>query len=116
VEVTNGDECVTVKNTASNFLVENVHCNLSGGCAMGSLSLDTSITMIHYNHIYENGAGGHYIKSYGGSGTVSDSLFENFIVHNSAYTLTNNEYWDSANNAGGPGVFVTGLTYRVSTK
>jgi rhamnogalacturonan hydrolase len=116
VEVTNGDECVTVKNTASNFLVENVHCNQSGGCSIGSLALDTSITLIHYNHIYENNAGGHYIKSYGGSGTVSDSLFENFIVHNSGYTLTNNEYWDSANNAGGPGVFVTGLTYRVSTK
>ena len=81
---------------------------------MGSLNLGTSITKIHYNHIYENGAGGHYIKSYGGSGNVSDSLLENFIIHNSGYTLTNNEYWDKNQDGGGAGILVTGLTYRVS--
>jgi rhamnogalacturonan hydrolase len=38
VEVSNKDECVTVKNPANNILVEQVHCNWSGGSAMGSLA------------------------------------------------------------------------------
>lgn len=40
VEVSNKDECVTVKSPSSNILVEQVHCNWSGGCAMGSLGAD----------------------------------------------------------------------------
>lgn len=41
VAVTNKDECVTVKNKSSNILVENVFCNWSGGCGIGSLGVDT---------------------------------------------------------------------------
>lgn len=41
VEVTNKDECVTVKSPANHILVENIYCNWSGGCAMGSLGLNT---------------------------------------------------------------------------
>jgi len=41
VEVTNKDECVTVKSPASDMLIENIYCNWSGGCAMGSLGADT---------------------------------------------------------------------------
>jgi rhamnogalacturonan hydrolase len=41
VEVTNKDECVTVKNPSNHILVENIYCNWSGGCSMGSLSTDT---------------------------------------------------------------------------
>ena len=37
VMVTNKDECVTVKSPASNLLIENIYCNWSGGCAIGSL-------------------------------------------------------------------------------
>ena len=37
VEVSNKDECVTVKSPSHNILIENVFCNWSGGCAMGSL-------------------------------------------------------------------------------
>jgi hypothetical protein len=60
VEVTNKDECVTVKvfpkeaqnvasahnaqSPASYILVENVFCNWSGGCAIGSLGADTGIS------------------------------------------------------------------------
>lgn len=40
VEVSNKDECVTVKSPASNMLIENIFCNWSGGCAMGSLGAD----------------------------------------------------------------------------
>lgn len=38
IEVSNKDECVTVKDPSSNLLIEQVHCNWSGGCAMGSLA------------------------------------------------------------------------------
>ncbi|KAL9111528.1 MAG: hypothetical protein Q9227_004016 [Pyrenula ochraceoflavens] len=31
VEVTNKDECVTVKNPSNNMLIENIYCNWSGG-------------------------------------------------------------------------------------
>ena len=41
VEISNKDECVTVKSPASNMLIENIFCNWSGGCAMGSLGADT---------------------------------------------------------------------------
>jgi len=41
VEVTNKDECVTVKSPANHILVEDIYCNWSGGCAMGSLGTDT---------------------------------------------------------------------------
>lgn len=36
--MSNKDECVTVKDPSHNILVEQVHCNWSGGCAMGSLA------------------------------------------------------------------------------
>ena len=52
VEVTNKDECVTIKNPASNMLVEDIYCNWSGGCAMGSLGAATNIENIQYNRIY----------------------------------------------------------------
>lgn len=113
VEVTNGDECVTVKSPSTNILVESVYCNVSGGCAMGSLGLGTDISLVHYRNIYENLAGGHYIKSYGGTGTVTNCVFENFIIHGSAYTLTNNEYWN--HDSGGTGVIVSDITYKVRT-
>lgn len=46
------DECVTVKSPASNILVEQVYCNWSGGCAMGSLGADTDISDITYQNVY----------------------------------------------------------------
>jgi rhamnogalacturonan hydrolase len=41
VEVTNKDECVTVKNPSNHIQVENIYCNWSGGCGMGSLGNGT---------------------------------------------------------------------------
>lgn len=43
VEVTNKDECVTVKSPASDMLIENIYCNWSGGSAMGSLGANTGM-------------------------------------------------------------------------
>ncbi|POS68797.1 murein transglycosylase [Diaporthe helianthi] len=79
VEITNGDECVTIKSPAKNILVEDVHCNISGGCAIGSLGLDTDISTVQYNNIYLNQADGAYVKTNGGSGTVDSIIWENII-------------------------------------
>ena len=52
VEVTNKDECVTVKSPAKNILVEDIYCNWSGGCGMGSLNAGTNVTDIQYTNVY----------------------------------------------------------------
>ncbi|KAF7948939.1 hypothetical protein EAE96_008118 [Botrytis aclada] len=111
VEVTNKDECVTVKNPSNHMLIENIHCNVSGGCAIGSLGADTAISKITYNNIYSWQSNQMFmIKSNGGSGSVSDSVFSNFIGHSNAYSLDIDAYWKSAP-ATGNGVLYTGLTF-----
>ena len=41
-----------MKSPAKNILVENVYCNWSGGCAMGSLGQDVDVSDITYRNIY----------------------------------------------------------------
>lgn len=109
VEVTNGDECVTIKSPASNILVESVHCNISGGCSIGSLGLDTDISNVYYHNIYANQADPAYLKTNGGSGTVKNLKYENVIVWSGAYVLALNEYWGRSN--GGAGVQLNNVTF-----
>ncbi|KAH8646097.1 pectin lyase fold/virulence factor [Xylariales sp. PMI_506] len=112
VEVTNKDECVTVKNPSNHFLIENIYCNWSGGCAIGSLGADTDIYDITYNQIYTQNSNQMFMfKSNGGSGTVSNSQFTNFIGHKNAYSLDINGYWSDETAAAGNGVVYTGLTF-----
>ena len=44
------------------------------------------------------------IKSYGGSGSVSDVVLENFIGHGNAYSLDIDQYWSSMDPLEGDGV------------
>ncbi|GAB7351037.1 hypothetical protein MBLNU459_g1521t1 [Dothideomycetes sp. NU459] len=105
VMVTNKDECVTVKSPSKNILIENIYCNWSGGCAMGSLGSDTSISSVTYKNIYTWSSNQMMmIKSYGGSGSVSDVVFENFIGHGNAYSLDIDQYWSSMSSISGSGV------------
>lgn len=68
------------QSPAKNILIENIYCNWSGGCGMGSLGADTDISDIVYRNIYTWKSNQMYmIKSNGGSGTVSNAVFENFI-------------------------------------
>jgi rhamnogalacturonan hydrolase len=114
VEVTNRDECVTVKSPASNFLIERIWCNQSGGSAIGSLSTNTSIENIVYRNIYTNGGNQMLmIKSNYGSGYVTNALFENFIGTGSAYALNINQYWAEQTPGDGDGVELNGLVFRV---
>ncbi|CAG8972057.1 hypothetical protein HYALB_00004921 [Hymenoscyphus albidus] len=111
VEVTNKDECVTVKSPAKNILVENVFCNWSGGCAIGSLGTETDISYVKYNNIYTQNANQMMIiKSNGGSGSFSNSEFSNFIGHSNAYTLDIDGNW-AKSSAAGSGVLYSNLTF-----
>lgn len=112
IEATNGDECVTVKSPSSNFLIESIYCNLSGGTAIGSLGLDTNITNIYYRNLYMNGADACFLKTNDGSKTVSNVLWENVIIRGGNYPLTIDEAWGT--DSGGDGVQVSNLTFRVS--
>ncbi|KAL3494341.1 pectin lyase fold/virulence factor [Aspergillus germanicus] len=113
VEVTNKDECVTVKSPAKNILVENIYCNWSGGCAMGSLGTDTDISDIVYRNVYTwNSNQMFMVKSNGGSGTVSKLVLENFIGHGNAYSLDIDAYWSSMSTIDGEGVELNNVTIR----
>ncbi|KAL3479048.1 pectin lyase fold/virulence factor [Aspergillus californicus] len=113
VEVTNKDECVTVKSPAKNILVENIYCNWSGGCGMGSLGTDTDISDIVYRNVYTWNSNQMYmVKSNGGSGTVSNLVLENFIGHGNAYSLDIDAYWSSMSTIDGDGVELNNVTIR----
>ena len=111
VEVTNGDECVTVKSPSKNFLIESIYCNISGGTAIGSLGLGTSISNIYYRHLYMNQADACYLKTNNGDGTVSDVTWDTVIVHRGPYVLTVNEAWGE--DRGSTGVQVSNLYFKV---
>ncbi|KAJ6032902.1 uncharacterized protein N7446_008805 [Penicillium canescens] len=113
VEVTNKDECVTVKSPAKNILVENIYCNWSGGCAMGSLGTDVDVSDITYRNIYTWSSNQMYmIKSNGGSGNVDNVLLENFIGHGNAYSLDIDGAWSSMSKVSGDGVQLTNVTVK----
>lgn len=40
IEVTNRDECISVKSPSENVLIEDIYCNQSGGMSIGSLTAD----------------------------------------------------------------------------
>ncbi|CAD6447519.1 5a217921-5ebc-4faa-8333-fac1cd0b8846 [Sclerotinia trifoliorum] len=113
IEVTNKDECVTVKNPSDHLLIEDIYCNSSGGCAIGSLGANTAISHIVYNNIYTYKSNQMFmIKSNGGSGTVSDCQFNNFIGRSNAYSLDINGAWPEASVAAGKGVIYKNLSFN----
>ncbi|KAF2182075.1 glycoside hydrolase family 28 protein [Zopfia rhizophila CBS 207.26] len=110
VEVTNGDECVTIKSPSKYILVESVYCNISGGNAIGSLGTGTDISNVLYRRIYANQADPCYLKTNGGDGTVSDVTWDTVIVHKGPYVLAVNEAWGT--DRGSIGVQVKNLYYK----
>ncbi|KAL5522244.1 hypothetical protein ACEPAF_2101 [Sanghuangporus sanghuang] len=113
VEVTNRDECVTVKSPATNILVERIWCNQSGGSAIGSLSTGTAIENILYRNVYTNGGNQIFmIKSNGGSGYVRNVLFESFISRGTAYGMNVDQYWSRQIVGEGDGVQLSNMTFK----
>ena len=112
VMVTNKDECVTVKSPASNILIENIYCNWSGGCAIGSLGAGCAIENILYRNIYTWESNQMMmIKSNGGSGYLKNVAFDNFIGHGNAYMLDLNAAWPEEKVAAGDGVEYSKITF-----
>ncbi|KAI9739637.1 MAG: hypothetical protein M1834_006355 [Cirrosporium novae-zelandiae] len=113
IEVSNKDECVTVKNPSDHMLISDIYCNWSGGCAIGSLGADTYIHHIEYQYVYSANCNQMMmLKSNGGSGNVTRVSFTNFIGHANAYSLDINGYWTDASEADGDGVLYTKLTFE----
>ncbi|KAI8296717.1 Rhamnogalacturonase A [Colletotrichum sp. SAR11_240] len=92
IEVTNRDECVSVKSPSNHALVENLVCNQAGsGISIGINRLQhaRNISIIQGNNIA-------FIKTYpGGSGYVTNVTFENFRSKASLYGLDINQYWQN---------------------
>ncbi|KAI0745323.1 rhamnogalacturonase [Earliella scabrosa] len=112
IEVTNRDECVTVKSPANHILVERIWCNQSGGSAIGSLSDGTAIENVLYRNVYTNGGNqALMIKSNKGSGYVRNVRFENFIARGTAYGLNIDQFWSSQSPGQGAGVQLQNITF-----
>ncbi|GKT49680.1 putative rhamnogalacturonate lyase B [Colletotrichum spaethianum] len=104
VAVTNKDEC--------NILIENIFCNWSGGCAIGSLGADTAISDIHYRNVYTSNSNQMMmIKNNGGNGGFQNAKFENFIGHGNAYSLKIDAAWAGQSKVSGNGVEYRNLTF-----
>jgi len=98
VEVTNGDECVTVKNPTTNFRAENIVCHNTAGCNMGSFGnapTQVSISGVHYKNVtMYNSEAGPQIKTYPNNlGTVRNVTYEDFTLVSVAYPIALNLYW-----------------------
>lgn len=112
IEVSNKDECVTVKDPSDHLLIEQIHCNWSGGCALGSLATGIDIHDIEYNYVYTHHSNQMYmIKSNGGSGDVYNLAFNNFMGHSNAYTLDFDTAWSSMDVADGDGISYSNISF-----
>lgn len=83
IEVSNGHECVTIKSSAKNFLIQSIYCNLSGATAIGSLGVNMSIENIQYHRLYMNKADVCYLKTHNGDGYEENIPWDEVIVHSS---------------------------------
>ncbi|KAJ5917236.1 CAZyme family GH28 [Penicillium verhagenii] len=97
-EVTNRDECVSVKSPSHYALVENLVCNQAGsGVSIGSLNVSAEISNIVARNIsIIQGNNIAFIKTYpGGSGYVTNVTFSNFRSLASLYGLDIDQYWQN---------------------
>ncbi|OHE90906.1 murein transglycosylase [Colletotrichum orchidophilum] len=115
IEVTNRDECVSVKSPSNHALVENLVCNQAGsGISIGSLNVSASIANIHARNIsIIQGNNIAFIKTYpGGSGYVTNVTFENFRSKASLYGLDINQYWQNTLQPDTGAVALSNLVFR----
>ncbi|KAK0113487.1 hypothetical protein ONS96_014351 [Cadophora gregata f. sp. sojae] len=123
IEVTNRDECISVKSPSNNVLIEDIICNQSGGMSIGSLTADitdlstaaavSNITM--RNILTYQCTQMLMIKTFpGGSGAVGyvkDSLFENFWAYDTTYALDIDQYWKNHLTPNTGAVALSSLTF-----
>ncbi|KAH8690903.1 endo-rhamnogalacturonase F [Talaromyces proteolyticus] len=114
-EVTNRDECVSVKSPSHHALVENLVCNQAGsGVSIGSLNVSAEISNIEARNIsIIQGNNIAFIKTYpGGSGYVTNVTFENFRSLASQYGLDINQYWQNTYEPDTGSVTLSNLIFR----
>jgi rhamnogalacturonan hydrolase len=82
-------------------------------CSIYSAQLiNSDISNIIYRNIYTANSNQMYmLKSNGGSGTVKNCQFSNFIGHSNAYTLDLNAFWSSEKVQTGSGVQYSNITF-----
>lgn len=121
IEVTNRDECISVKSPSQNVLIEDIYCNQSGGMSIGSLTADgttpaevSNITMRNIN-VYQC-TQMLMIKTFpGGTGAygyVTNSIFENFNAYDTTYGLDIDQYWESTTTPDTGAVALSALTFN----
>lgn len=98
VKVTNGDECVTVKTPTNGFRGENIICNFTGGCNMGSFGngpFYASVENVYYKNVtLYNSNSGARIKTYPNNfGFVRNVTYDTFNMVAVAYPLAIDLYW-----------------------
>ncbi|KIM93395.1 glycoside hydrolase family 28 protein [Oidiodendron maius Zn] len=114
-EITNRDECVSVKSPSNYALVENLVCNQAGsGISIGSLNVSAEISNIYARNIsIIQGNNVAFIKTYpGGSGYVTNITFENIRSKASLYGLDVNQYWQNVFTPDTGAVTLSNLTFR----
>ncbi|TVY90983.1 putative rhamnogalacturonase E [Lachnellula willkommii] len=114
-EVTNRDECVSVKSPSHHALIENNVCNRVGsGISIGSLNVSAEISNIHARNISVLAASEiAFIKTYpGGSGYVTNITFENFRSKASLSGAVVNQYWQFTTTPDTGAVFLSNITFR----
>ncbi|KAJ5973989.1 CAZyme family GH28 [Penicillium waksmanii] len=114
-EVTNRDECVSIKSPSHHALVENLVCNQAGsGISIGSLNVSAEISNIEARNIsIIQGNNIAFIKTYpGGSGYVTNITFSNFRSLASLYGLDINQYWQNTFEPDTGAVALSNLVFR----
>ncbi|RDW60616.1 endo-rhamnogalacturonase F [Coleophoma cylindrospora] len=114
-EVTNRDECVSVKSPTNHALVTDLVCNHVGsGISIGSLNVSASIANVHAANIsvlYGNEIA--FIKTYpGGSGFVTNITWENFRSKESSYGFNIDQYWQNKFTPDTGSVALTNLVFK----
>jgi rhamnogalacturonan hydrolase len=74
---------------------------------------ELNMHQVLYRNVYTNGGNqAVMIKSNGGSGSVKNVLFQNFISRGVAYGLDIDQYWSSQTTAAGSGVALSNIEFQ----
>eukprot|EP00039_Didymoeca_costata_P005028 m.77794 g.77794 ORF g.77794 m.77794 type:complete len:427 (+) comp12642_c0_seq1:133-1413(+) len=81
VDISNGDDCITIKSGSRNVLVERVTCHNSHGLTIGSIWYDDVDNVTYRDAVLHNTGAGPRIKGRSqGNATVSNIVFENIVL------------------------------------
>ncbi|OCF31074.1 hypothetical protein I316_07345 [Kwoniella heveanensis BCC8398] len=116
VEVSNRDECVSIKTGCANGTVERIRCNSSGAISVGSLKNGAEVEniLIQDVDVYESGA--FVIKTQPTvagtrAGYVKNLLVRRFRNWRSQYTVHIDQHWQLSIPDEGAGVQLSNITF-----